>query len=246
VFTRSIWFLLLVAAGLAAGFAATYVDQPLHRAETTMVFRRGGVLQTGSGQVLTQLVRSDVVLANVADRLATKGGVAALRPHVFARESNGAVRIFYDGRSAVDAVKVVQQVASIFAVAVQDRLQFTPVVFDPPHADGTVASHPRRDVGIGGLAGLLAGGVVALRRRKRPSEVQADRPAQRQERLPDDGRYRISDLREAVEQGAKTDPARAEDWQAYVAVLASQAEGDFIPHALDGVVRDVFGPLLQS
>jgi hypothetical protein len=47
-----------------------------------------------------------------------------------------------------------------------------------------------------------------------------------------------------VEAGAGEHPDRVEDWRAYIGVLRAQADDDLLPYALDGVVREVFAPLL--
>jgi hypothetical protein len=80
--------------------------------------------------------------------------------------------------------------------------------------------------------GLVAGGVGWGRFRRR--------------NLRQDGRWRVSALANAVEAAAAEHPDRIEDWRAYIAVLRAQADDDLLPYALDGVVREVFAPLLTS
>ena len=222
------WPLLLVVAGLAAGAVWLVLEPRSTRAETTVVVARNGAPLPSVSGTVAQLVTSDTVLENAAQRLGL-GHASALRPHVGVRVESGALHLTYDGSSAVEAVKVLQQIAVQLGVAMSDRFGLQATVFDPAHAAGRSARHPRRDLGLGLLGGVLLALAAWLLVRRRP------RP---------DGRYRVSALRKAVERGAKAHPDRVDDWQAYLAVLASQADGDFVPHALDGVVRDVFAPVL--
>jgi hypothetical protein len=64
--------------------------------------------------------------------------------------------------------------------------------------------------------------------------------------LRERGRWRVSALSAAVEVAASEHPDRIEDWRAYIAVLRAQSDGDLLPYALDGVVREVFAPILPS
>ena len=225
---RKWWPLVLVVAGLAAGAVWLALEPTSTRAETTVVIaRNGSPLPSVSGTV-AQLVTSDTVLENVAQSLGL-GHAAALRPHVAVRTQSGALHISYDSANAVQAVKILQQIAVQLGVATSDRFGLQATVFDPAHAAGKTARHPLRDLGLGLAAGVLAALSAWLLLRRRAA---------------DDDRYRVSALRKAAERGAKAHPERVDDWQAYLAVLASQADGDFVPHALDGVVQDVFAPVL--
>jgi hypothetical protein len=106
-------------------------------------------------------------------------------------------------------------------------------VFDPPHELGRVSPHLVREPGAGLLLGLLAGAFAWRRSRGRG--------------LRERGRWRVSALADLVEAGAADHPDRVEDWRAYVGVLRGQAdERDLLPYALDGVVREVFAPLLPG
>ncbi len=226
---RNGWPLLLVLAGLVAGGIWLASEPTFYRAETTIVVARDGKpLPTISGTI-AQVVKSDTVLDNAAQRLKL-GHAAAIRSHVAVHTAAGALRITYDDKSPTQAVRVVQEVAVQLGTAVNDRFGLQATVFDPAHVTGKVSKHPVRDLGLGLLAGL----VLAFAAWAVP-----------QRRVPADGRYRISKLRRAVEQAADANPDKTDDWRAYLAVLASQADGDLIPHALDGVVRDVFAPLLS-
>jgi hypothetical protein len=64
--------------------------------------------------------------------------------------------------------------------------------------------------------------------------------------LRERGRWRVSALSQVVEAAAAEHPDRVEDWRAYIAVLRAQADDDLLPYALDGVVREVFAPILPA
>ena len=221
---------LLVATGVVAGLAAALVEPVLYGAETTLVIQKHGV--TGEetlARSFAQLVRSDVVLRNVDQQLATH--VSASRLH--ATPGAGTVVLAYDAGSRVEAARVVQQVAVDFGDVAAGRFggaQAT--VFDPPHSVGRVSPHVARDLLLGLLAGLVLG-AIAWRR----SRVKA---------LRERGRWRVSALAALVEQAAASHPDEIEDWRAHVAVLHAQAEDDLLPYAFDAVVRDVFAPLLPG
>ncbi|MDX6426089.1 MAG: hypothetical protein QOD52_1494 [Gaiellaceae bacterium] len=228
---RSAWPPLLVAAGLVAGLVVAVFEPTLYRAETTLVIERNGrpVADASLARSFAELAKSDVVLRNVSQKLAVP--VDAGRLHV--RSGNGVVRLSYDGGSRVQATRVAQQVAVDFAQAAANRFASSGVqanVFDPPHSAGRVSPHILRDAALGLLAGLAAGGLAWKRLRKRS--------------LREGGRWRISALAELVEAGAREHPDRIEDWRAYIGVLRAQANDDLLPYALDGVVREVFAPLL--
>jgi hypothetical protein len=154
------------------------------------------------------------------------------RLHVHA--GNGVVKLAYDAGNRVQAARAAQQVAVDFSQAVANRYGGNAVqasVFDPPHDTGRVSPHILRDAGLGLLVGLVAGG-IALKRPRRG--------------LRERGRWRVSALADAVEAAAPEHPDRIEDWRAYIAVLRAQADDDLLPYALDGVVREVFAPILTT
>jgi hypothetical protein len=64
--------------------------------------------------------------------------------------------------------------------------------------------------------------------------------------LRERGRWRVSGLAAAVDAAAAAHPDRIEDWRAYIAVLRAQADDDLLPYALDGVVREIFAPILSN
>ena len=231
---RSAWPPLLVAAGLVAGLIVAVSEPTLFRARTTLALERSGkpVADPALAQTFAQLVRSDILLRNAAQRLG--GPVDAGRLHVHAGE--GSVEIAYDASTSVQAARVAQELAVGFEQAVTSRFGASGdrvAVFDPPHPAGRVSPHILRDAALGLLAGLVAGAIAWKRPRGRG--------------LRERGRWRVGGLADLVEAGALAHPDRVEDWRAYVAVLRAQAdENDLLPYTLDRVVREVFAPLLPT
>jgi hypothetical protein len=230
---RSAWPPLLAAAGLVAGLVVAVSEPTLYRSQVTLVIERNGRPDADAGvaRSYAELAASDVVLRNVSQKL----GVPVERGRLHVQAGNGVVKLAYDAGSRVQAARVAQQVAVDFSQAVTSRFGGGGVqasVFDPPHATGRVSPHILRDAGLGLLAGLVAAGFAWKRWRRRT--------------LREGGRWRVSALADAVEAAAAAHPARVEDWRAYIAVLRAQADGDLLPYALDGVVREVFAPLLPG
>jgi hypothetical protein len=230
---RSAWPPLLAAAGLVAGLVVAVSEPTLYRSQVTLVIERNGQPDADAtvARSYAALARSDLVLRNVSQKLGLP--VEPGRLHV--KAGNGVVNLAYDAGSRVQAARVAQQVAVDFSQAVTNRFGgggAQASVFDPPHGTGRVSPHILRDAGLGLLAGLVAGGIAWRQGRRRT--------------LREGGRWRVSALAAAVEAAAAAHPARVEDWRAYIAVLRGQADGDLLPYALDGVVREVFAPLLPG
>jgi capsular polysaccharide biosynthesis protein len=231
--TRNAWPPLLAVAGLVAGLIVAATEPTLYRSQVTLVAERNSKPATDDASLtrsFAELATSDIVLRNVSQKLGTS--VERDRLHVHA--GNGVVKLAYDAGSRVQAARVAQQVAVDFSQAVANRFGGSGVqanVFDPPHDTGRVSPHILRDGGLGLLVGLIAAGIVWLRPRHG---------------LRERGRWRVSALSDAVEASAAEYPDRIEDWRAYIAVLRAQAEDDLLPYALDGVVREVFAPILTT
>ncbi len=230
---RSAWPPLLVAAGLVAGLIVAAFEPTLYRAQTTLVIERNGkpAADASLARSFAELATSDIVLRNVSQKL----GASVERDRLHVDAGNGVVKLAYDAGSRVQAARVTQQIAVDFSQAVLDRFGGSGTrasVFDPPHETGRVSPHILRDAAFGLLAGLVAGGIAWQRLRGRG--------------LRERGRWRVSALSAAVEAAAAEHPERIEDWRAYIAVLRAQADGDLLPFALDGVVREVFAPILTK
>jgi hypothetical protein len=230
---RNAWPPLLVAAGLVAGLMVAALEPTLYRSQVTLVIERNSspVADPALARSFAALANSSVVLRNVSQKL----GVPVDPDHLHVHAANGVVKLAYDGSSRVQAARIVQQVAVDFSQAVSSRFGGSGLrasVFDPPHDDGRVSPHILREAGLGLLAGLVAAAIAW----KRP------RPRGLRER----GRWRVSALGAAVEAAAAEHPDRIEDWRAYIAVLQAQADDDLLPYAFDGVVREVFAPILPG
>jgi hypothetical protein len=230
---RSAWPPLLAAAGLVAGLLLAAAEPTLYRSQVTLVIERNGkpAADPALARSFAGLATSDIVRRNVAQKL----GVPVERDRLHVHAANGAVEIAYDAPSRVQAARIAQEVAVDFSQAAANRFGGSGVrasVFDPPHDTGRVSPHILRDAGLGLLVGLVAAGIAWKRLRRRG--------------LRERGRWRVSGLAAAVESGAAEHPDRVEDWRAYLAVLRTQADGDLLPYALDGVVREVFAPILPG
>jgi hypothetical protein len=230
---RNAWPPLLVAAGLVAGLIVAALEPTLYRSQMTLVVERNGKPATADASLarsFAELATSDIVLRNVSQKL----GVPVERDRLHVHAGNGLVKLAYDAGNRVQAARVAQQVALDFSQAVANRFGGSAVqasVFDPPHDTGRVSPHILRDAGLGLLVGLVAGGIAW----KRPRRGLRER-----------GRWRVSALADAVEAAASEHPDRIEDWRAYIAVLRAQADDGLLPYALDGVVREVFAPILTK
>lgn len=231
---RNAWPPLLVAAGLVAGLVVAAFEPTLYRSQVTLVIERNGRPATAGpslAQSFAELATSDIVLRNVSQKL----GVPVEPDRLHVHGANGVVKLAYDAGSRVQAARVAQEVAVAFSQAVVNRFGGSGLqasVFDPPHDTGRVSPHILRDALLGLLLGSIAG-PIAWRRLRRGG-------------LRDRGRWRVSALAAAVEAAAAEHPDRVEDWRAYIAVLRAQADDDLLPYALDGVVRDVFAPILPA
>ena len=230
---RSAWPPLLVAAGIVAGLIVAAFEPTLYRAQATLVIERNGkpAADASLTRSFAELATSDIVLRNVSQKL----GASVDRDRLHVDAGNGVVKLAYDAGSRVQAARVAQQIAVDFSQAVLDRFGGSGVrasVFDPPHDTGRVSPHILRDAAFGLLAGLVAGGIAWQQLHGRG--------------LRERGRWRVSALSEAVEAAAPEHPERLEDWRAYIAVLRAQADDDLLPFALDGVVREVFAPILTK
>jgi hypothetical protein len=231
---RNAWPPLLVAAGLVAGLVIAAFEPTLYRSQVTLVIERNGKPATADASLarsFAELATSDIVLRNVSQKL----GATVERKRLHVHAGDGVVKLAYDAGNRVQAARVAQQIAVDFSEAVVNRFGGSGVqasVFDPPHDTGRVSPHIFRDGGIGLLLGLVAAGIAWKRPRSRG--------------LRERGRWRVSALSDAIEAAAGEHPDRIEDWRAYVAVLRAQADDDLLPYALDGVVREVFAPILPA
>jgi hypothetical protein len=83
-----------------------------------------------------------------------------------------------------------------------------------------------------GAAAVAAAALVLVRRPEPPAP-------------PPSRGWRIHELERLVEEHADEDPARAEEWRAYVELLRAHADDDTLPPAFDALVAEVFGEVLE-
>ncbi len=192
---RWMLFGLLVAAGLAAGLAAAFLqslrEPTLYRAETSLVVERGsqplpgGAATSGLVSTMQKLIESNVVATDVIRNLGL-GESASTLLHRLSVEQSGSsavLRVTVDAGDPAWATKIAQQLGLVFAQLVHDRFgqpasaAVQPVeiaVFDPAHAlPGKASPHLRRDLAWGALLGLLAGLLVASFGARRPPEKRS-------------------------------------------------------------------------
>ncbi len=174
-----------VAAGIAGGYGATTREPTLYRAQTSVVVQQGdqplagGASSAGLVATVGQLADKTIVAQNVIKNLALTETPTTFLDRLHVESDNSAVIVLsVDDADPDTATRTVQEVATVLGQLVladfgqagtsAPRLS----VFDPAHAlSGKVSPHLRRDVGWGGLlgllVGLLAGNLLAVRRRPR-------------------------------------------------------------------------------
>ena len=224
------------------------------------------------GATLKTLGTSAVVVGNVAHALGLDPSAVRGNVGVSQVGDTAAIRIRAKAAGATQAAQLAQQYGIVLTDLVRTR--FAPLTlapFDPTHDAGTVAPHRGRDLLLGGLLGLLAGAAIAgLPRLRWPERTAAPKPAPAPAPKappppapsapppppapdpqpaappgpPAPGSVSLSDLRRRVDEARATHPDRVAEWDTYLEVLASHAEGDNLPPALYGIVDEVFGSLL--
>lgn len=186
---------LLVAAGLAAGLAAAFVESlfepTLYRAETSLVIERGnqplpgGAATSGLVSTFQKLIKSNVVATSVIQNLSLGESASTLLHRISVEKSGSSsvLRVDFDDGDPARATKIAEQLGLVFARLVQTRFAqptsatVAPLeisVFDPAHAlAGTASPHLRRDLAWGGLLGLLVGLFAASLAGRRPPELRS-------------------------------------------------------------------------
>lgn len=186
VIRRRKW-VVIVIAGVCVGAAVllSVLQSPVYRAETKIVIGQGGgLVQPGFANsiqpytaTMSDLIASDVVAKNVIDGLHL-----SISPHeLLAKISTSinpqtaVVDVFVDDHDRAQAVRIDEQVATVFSQLVQDRFggtgtsatsqPLTANVFDPAHAlPGRIAPRPSRNIAIAIVLGLILGLVAAFLR----------------------------------------------------------------------------------
>jgi receptor protein-tyrosine kinase len=187
VIQRRKWIVLaitLVCAGTAVGLS--YSQKPVYRAATKIVIGQGGgLVQPGFANsiqpytaTMSDLITSEIVAQNVIESLQLD-----LTPHELLSKistsinpQTAVVDVYVDDHDRTQAVRIDQEVATVFSRLVTDRFgrasaasgttqPLSANVFDPAHAlSGQVSPRPKRNVAIALILGLILGLVAAFLR----------------------------------------------------------------------------------
>jgi len=162
------------AAGLLAGWVATFFQPTLYRSETEFV------AQHGSERTVHDLLESDIVTQVVIRNLSLNESSRRFDSRLHIRDDGSSVlRVGVDDPSQAKATQIAQELGVVFTQIVQDRFGHTVqvVVFDPAHDVGKVSPPLGADLGWGALIGALAGLLAAnlwLRREPAVAPVRLD------------------------------------------------------------------------
>ncbi|HEY6962946.1 MAG TPA: hypothetical protein VI408_13740 [Gaiellaceae bacterium] len=182
----------VTAAAVALAAVLSLTAPSVHRAESKLVVTVHGAPVTARPApgapytaTLEDLVRSDVVATNVVQslRLGMSSHELLSRLSTSSDPKTAVIEIAFEDGSRARAVRVVQQVDSVFARLVAarfGRMSLAASVFDPAHGlPGRVSPRPARDIAIGGVIGLALGALAAVARESRRPRTAAAAPAPR-------------------------------------------------------------------
>lgn len=189
VLRRQAWIVLLVTI-VAALSAAAVVSQEtsIYRASSKIVVgQNGGVFQAQFGsavdpftQTMTNLLKSDIVARTVVTNLKLRLSPKEMlrRMSVVARPNESVLEVSYDTPVRGSAVPVLDEIGTVFAQLVKQRLgnggavgpgsttaaaPITATVFDPPHLlPGRVSPRPAFTILLGTVLGLVLGLILAM------------------------------------------------------------------------------------
>lgn len=187
VIRRRKWVVLAITAVcVAAALALSLTEKPVYRAATKIVIGQGGgLVQPGFANsiqpytaTMSDLISSDIVAKNVIDSLHLD-----MTPHELLSKistsinpQTAVVDVYVDDHDQTQAVRIDQQVATVFSRLVTDRFgrasaatgttqPLSANVFDPAHLlPGRVSPKPTRNVVIAFVLGLILGLVAAFLR----------------------------------------------------------------------------------
>ena len=158
---------LAVASGLGAAAAASWLQQPQVRAETTLVVGPAKGTPTPAeadaiAATATALLRSDVVAAGVVRSLGLSESRAALLDRVSVSHAAGSsvLRVRVRAHEPVLAQRIAQELGLVFGRVVSGRsgVSLTVGVFDAAHVlPGKAAPLWPRNLAVGAALGLLLG-----------------------------------------------------------------------------------------
>jgi hypothetical protein len=260
--------------GALAGLVVALLAAPSYDAGLTLLVAHGAQLPKSSeearqaARTVSALAEGDSVARGVGDSF----GAAPADVEAHPIGASGLVALSVRGSSSAGAVRAAQQAGLTVSQLVSTRLSATGLsatIWDPPRRARKVRPGAKRDVAAGALTGLVAaiGVLLARRRRSRPPlpvpELESEpepvpepepmpEPMPEQERDPEPappaleprpGRFNVDALERLVD-SAPVEPARADEWRAYLAALGGQVDEDgLLPASLDSVVHEVFGVL---
>lgn len=187
VIRRRKWVVVsITAVCVAAALALSVAQKPVYRAATKIVIGQGGgLVQPGFANsiqpytaTMSDLISSDIVAKNVIDSLHLD-----LTPHALLAKistsinpQTAVVDVYVDDHDKTQAVRIDQQVATVFSRLVTDRFgrasaasgttqPLSANVFDPAHLlPGRISPKPARNVVIAFVLGLILGLVAAFLR----------------------------------------------------------------------------------
>jgi capsular exopolysaccharide synthesis family protein len=187
VIRRRKWVVIsITAVCVAAALVLSLTQKPVYRAATKIVIGQGGgLVQPGFANsiqpytaTMSDLISSDIVAKNVIDSLQLE-----MTPHELLSKistsinpQTAVVDVYVDDHDKTQAVRIDQQVATVFSRLVTDRFgrasaasgttqPLSANVFDPAHAlPGRVSPRPARNIAVALVLGLILGLVAAFLR----------------------------------------------------------------------------------
>jgi capsular polysaccharide biosynthesis protein len=171
--------LIGAAAGLLAAGIVTLLQEPVYRADASIVLVREGQPPGSDPQLAAaattaaELFGTRAVAGSAIENLGLEESPDDLlgRIDVEAEAEGSLVRIEVDADSKESARRTAQEVAEVSSVLFNDRFgpQTVASVWEPASADGdAVSPDPARNLALGALFGALAGWAVLLLRRRPP------------------------------------------------------------------------------
>jgi capsular polysaccharide biosynthesis protein len=252
---------LPVIAGIVVGVVVSLVQSTPYRATTTVAVTVKGA--PAAVPTVAELAKSDAVVDNVARATHLSADAVRAHLHVSVVPKTALIRLRFEDAARLRAEQIAQQEAIVLQAIVASRFGASTkvVVVDPARAERE--GHPvLPDALWGALAGALLGLVLrsvkhAPRRERVPEPAPAAdaRPLVAEPAAPAPApspppppppRGRVAELREALD--ARRDGFSADqvaEWEAYLVAFEAQEVDGRLPPKLEGMVRDVFEPLLQ-
>ncbi|MDQ3951383.1 MAG: Wzz/FepE/Etk N-terminal domain-containing protein [Actinomycetota bacterium] len=180
------WWKLALATLIAVGAAAayTYTQPNVYRSSMKIVVGQGqGIFAPEVGnvaeqftQTMSDLLESDVVAAEVIDRLELELSPAELlsNANVVTKPATAVLEVTYDDSNRARGRAILETIGEVFTGLVREKLvpepgtaalpddatnlAVTATIFDPAHyLPGQVAPKPLRNIAVAGVLGLVLG-----------------------------------------------------------------------------------------